>query len=150
MAHRSSLRASDADRDLVAERLRQAVTEGRLRPDEFEHRLGVALSASTYGELDPLVADLPTARVARRNRSSVLPWIPPMLALAIAIPVALLVLAAVVFVLTGVLAGWALWLFLGWWFFAGRRRGRNGRVFRGHPGGPYPVRRTQPRPDHWL
>jgi uncharacterized protein DUF1707 len=127
MAHRASLRASDADRDEVAERLRQATTEGRLRPDELDHRLGAALSASTYGELDALVADLPSPAVARRQRSSVLPWVPPVLALAIAIPLALLIVAAVLFVVTGVFVTWGVWLVLGWWFFAGRRRGCAGR-----------------------
>ncbi len=60
MTRRATLRASDADRDLVAERLRQAATEGRLSADELDERLGAALSARTYGELDGLVADLPT------------------------------------------------------------------------------------------
>ncbi len=59
MTRRATLRASDADRELVAERLRQAATEGRLSADELDERLGSALSARTYGELDRLVADLP-------------------------------------------------------------------------------------------
>src|SRR5437763_15715811 len=122
MAERAHLRASDADREQVAERLRQAVTEGRLRPDEFEHRLGAAFSASTYGELDALLGDLPGPLLTRRSPTSALPWLRPALALAIAIPLALLILAAVAFVLTGLFAAWTLWLLLGWWFFARRRR----------------------------
>jgi hypothetical protein len=59
MAERSILRASDADRDRVAERLRHATTEGRLTAGELEDRLHHALSARTYGELDAVVADLP-------------------------------------------------------------------------------------------
>jgi hypothetical protein len=58
---RSRLRASEADRDRVAERLRHATVEGRLQAAELDERLGVALSARTYGELEPLVADLPGA-----------------------------------------------------------------------------------------
>lgn len=149
MPHWGSLRASDADRELVAERLRQATAEGRLRPDELEDRLGAALSASTYGELDALVADLPATSLSRRRGSSLLPWLPPVVALAIAIPVALLILAAVAFVLTGLFAAWGLWLFLGWWFFAGRHRRYRRHVYR-NPMGPPGVRRTHPGPDHWL
>jgi hypothetical protein len=59
MTKRSSLRASDADRDRVAERLHQAVAEGRLLAHEFEERLGRTLRARTYGELDAIVDDLP-------------------------------------------------------------------------------------------
>jgi hypothetical protein len=40
------------------------VTEGRLTHDEFEDRLHEALSARTYGQLDPLLADLPAAPTA--------------------------------------------------------------------------------------
>jgi hypothetical protein len=49
---------------MVAERLRDATVEGRIVPDELDQRLGAALSARTYGELAPLVSDLPGARVA--------------------------------------------------------------------------------------
>ena len=121
MVHRARLRASDADRDQAVERLRQAGAEGRLRPDELESRLEAALSATTYGELDALLADLPRPP-ARRARPTLVPWLPPVVALALVVPIALVALLAVVFVLTGLFAGWLLWLFLGWWFFAGRRR----------------------------
>ncbi|MGA9859580.1 MAG: DUF1707 domain-containing protein [Solirubrobacteraceae bacterium] len=62
------MRASDADREHVAERLRIAATEGRLLAEELDERLGVALSARTYGELDAVVADLPV-QVSVRDRS---------------------------------------------------------------------------------
>jgi Domain of unknown function (DUF1707) len=52
-------RASDADRDAVAERLRIAAGEGRIEPWELEERLGQAYRSKTYGELATLVADLP-------------------------------------------------------------------------------------------
>ncbi len=61
MARRHSLRASDSDRDGVAERLRAATAEGRLLAAELEQRLELALRARTYGELDELVVDLPAA-----------------------------------------------------------------------------------------
>jgi hypothetical protein len=57
----SELRASDADRERVAERLRAAAGEGRLTAEELEERLERALTARTEGELVPLVADLPSA-----------------------------------------------------------------------------------------
>ncbi|WP_433344119.1 DUF1707 SHOCT-like domain-containing protein [Streptomyces sp. CA-253872] len=53
------LRASDADRERVAERLREAVAEGRIDMEEFDTRLGAAYAARTYGELVPLTRDLP-------------------------------------------------------------------------------------------
>ncbi|MEU6443658.1 DUF1707 domain-containing protein [Streptomyces sp. NPDC047046] len=56
---RGELRASDADRERVAERLREAVAEGRLDMEEFDVRLGAAYAARTYGELAPLTRDLP-------------------------------------------------------------------------------------------
>ncbi|MCX4801296.1 DUF1707 domain-containing protein [Streptomyces sp. NPDC058682] len=53
------LRASDADRDRVVERLRDAVAEGRLDMEEFEERLDAAYKSRTYAELEPLTRDLP-------------------------------------------------------------------------------------------
>jgi hypothetical protein len=61
VARRYSLRASDSDREDVAERLRAATAEGRLLAGELEQRLEVAFHARTYGELDALVVDLPAA-----------------------------------------------------------------------------------------
>jgi hypothetical protein len=67
MARHGSLRASDADRDQIVERLRTASTEGRLAAEELEERVRAALIARTYAELDATVADLPGPR-ARRGR----------------------------------------------------------------------------------
>lgn len=53
------LRASDADREQVAERLRIALDEGRLNLHEYDDRLRDAFSAKTYAELNALLADLP-------------------------------------------------------------------------------------------
>lgn len=53
------IRASDADRDQVAERLREALAEGRLSPVEHEERLDVLYKAKTIGELSPIISDLP-------------------------------------------------------------------------------------------
>ncbi|MEU2248892.1 DUF1707 domain-containing protein [Streptomyces sp. NPDC019224] len=53
------MRASDAERERIAEILREAVAEGRLEMEEFEQRLDSAYRARTHGELEPLVRDLP-------------------------------------------------------------------------------------------
>ncbi|MFE1177317.1 DUF1707 domain-containing protein [Streptomyces sp. NPDC058773] len=58
------LRASDTDRERVAEILRDALAEGRLAMEEFDERLDAAYRARTYGELEPLTADLPAAAQA--------------------------------------------------------------------------------------
>ena len=47
MAGHAAIRAADADRESVAERLRQASAEGRLLTDELEERLEAAFSART-------------------------------------------------------------------------------------------------------
>ncbi|THA28318.1 DUF1707 and DUF2154 domain-containing protein [Streptomyces sp. A1277] len=53
------MRASDAERERIAEILREAVAEGRLEMEEFDQRLDRAYRARTHGELEPLVRDLP-------------------------------------------------------------------------------------------
>ncbi|WP_328298864.1 DUF1707 domain-containing protein [Streptomyces sp. NBC_00435] len=58
------LRASDADRERVVDRLRDAVAEGRLDMDEFEERLEAAYTSRTYAELEPLTRDLPALGTA--------------------------------------------------------------------------------------
>ncbi len=143
MARQAQIRASDADRERIADRLREAAAEGRLLTHELEQRLTAAFTARTYGELDALVFDLPTGRLDRRQRSSVTPWIKPALALAIAIPMAVAMIAVVLFVLTGVIATWMLWVGVMWWFFGHRHRGR-GRLPTQQRMGPRPG----PRP--WV
>jgi Domain of unknown function (DUF1707) len=71
-----SLRASDSDRDQIAERLRDATVEGRLGPDELEERLDALYSSRTYGELDALVADLPAPASSSRPPSRMPRWAP--------------------------------------------------------------------------
>ncbi len=55
----ADLRASDADRDRVAEILREALAEGRLSAEEHSDRIESTYRARTQGELEPLVRDLP-------------------------------------------------------------------------------------------
>jgi hypothetical protein len=52
------MRASDADRERVAQVLHKAAAEGRLDLHELDERLGATYSAKTYGELVPITADL--------------------------------------------------------------------------------------------
>ncbi|GAA4204822.1 DUF1707 SHOCT-like domain-containing protein [Actinocatenispora rupis] len=61
-----AMRASDADRERVAQALHEAAGEGRLSLDELRDRLDSAYSAKTYGELAPIVADLPGVTAPRR------------------------------------------------------------------------------------
>ena len=67
------MRASDADREHVAERLRGALDEGRLNLAEYDDRLRQAYGATTMGELAPLTADLPapTREAAEREEGEV-------------------------------------------------------------------------------
>ncbi len=53
------MRASDADREKVAGILRDAYAEGRLTAVEHEDRLSETYRATTYGELVPVLRDLP-------------------------------------------------------------------------------------------
>jgi hypothetical protein len=61
------LRAGDADRERVAQALREAHAQGRLDLEELSTRLDAALSARTLRELAELTADLPTDSDAARG-----------------------------------------------------------------------------------
>jgi len=75
----SQMRISDADRQRVADVLRDAAGEGRLDIDELEERLELTFAAKTYGELVPITLDLqatgpvtpPTSSPARRTPAGV-------------------------------------------------------------------------------
>lgn len=128
MVRRSQLRASDADREYVAERLRNAAGEGRLLAEELEHRLGAALSARTYGELDAVVADLPRERPVGSARGRPVIRLRPatVAALAILFPVALAAVAAVVVATVALVTAWAVVVVLAALFL-----GPRGRALRG-------------------
>ncbi|HET6358609.1 DUF1707 SHOCT-like domain-containing protein [Streptomyces sp.] len=57
-----AIRASDADRDRIADILRDALAEGRLDAEEHSERIDAVYRAKTLGELEPLVRDLPATR----------------------------------------------------------------------------------------
>jgi len=65
-----SLRASDADRERVAEVLRKAAGDGRLTLAELQDRLEALYAAKTYGELEPVVSDLPQAGLPRPSSAA--------------------------------------------------------------------------------
>lgn len=56
---REEMRAADSDRQVVADKLKTALDEGRLDLHEYDERLQAAYAAKTYGELDRLLTDLP-------------------------------------------------------------------------------------------
>jgi hypothetical protein len=63
-SERERIRAADVDRDHVTRILGTAYSDGRLAEDEYDARLGEALCARTYGELDRLVSDLPDTQAS--------------------------------------------------------------------------------------
>jgi hypothetical protein len=108
----SELRASDADRERTAERLRTAAAEGRLAAEELEQRLEIALSARRLAELQAVVADLPApvaGRPARRRRAPV------------RAELGMVAATAVVLVAIWALGGggyfWPVWPIVGWGLF---------------------------------
>jgi hypothetical protein len=151
MSRRATLRASDADRDQIAERLRKATAEGRLLAEELEERLEATFSARTYGELDAVVADLPGVTVHRRERPRT-PALNPVnvIALLILAPVIMSVMLAAAVIVAMVFSAWGALLIVGWLLF-GRGHGHWGpaRPYRRslHAASQWPARRA-PRP--WI
>jgi class 3 adenylate cyclase len=111
-AHGGSLRASDADRDRVAGRLREHYGAGRLSDDDLSERVEAAYGVRTLSELEALTADLPSGPApARRPRRS---------ALAESVRIHLTVYLVVNVMLIGIWAAsgagyfWPIWPILGW------------------------------------
>lgn len=75
----ASMRASDDERNAVADKLSRHYAEGRLDESEFKTRLDTAMSATTRGDLHGLFHDLPKLQdpppppPTRRQRS--MPWL---------------------------------------------------------------------------
>jgi hypothetical protein len=98
------VRASDPERERVAEAVRAHAAAGRIDPDELEERLGRAYAARTRADLVPLTADLPalpapTASATRRLPS--VPAVPPVVLVA--------VLLVAIWALTGAGYFWPIW-----------------------------------------
>jgi Domain of unknown function (DUF1707) len=116
---RSRLRASDAERDTVVTELGEHFGQGRLDRAEFDERMTQALAARTEGDLDALLADLPSAReTASPPRTR--PQRPP-----VAVPLVIALILITAFTAGGGRHGWAPWpllwllpvmiLRLAWW-----------------------------------
>ena len=114
MMRNPNLRASDADRDAMADRLRKHHTDGRLDQDEFQERLDRCFAAKTVGELAGLTRDLPddTARQRAGGRTGF-----GLLGCLRMIPIVPIILAIVaVHVIFGVVGG--LWILIPLFFLA--------------------------------
>jgi uncharacterized protein DUF1707 len=163
MSRRATLRASDADREQVAEQLRHATAEGRLSADELEERLEGVFAARTYGDLDGLVVDLPGQAVRHRERAgrvgsgtagwaSPSLWLRPLpiLALFILAPVILSLLLAAAVIFATVFSAWGLLVVVGWLTF-GHNRHQYGAHYRRslHAATRWQPGRA-PRPRSWI
>jgi hypothetical protein len=59
------MRVSNDDRERVARVLHDAMAEGRLTVNELEERLDLVYAAKTFGEMEPLLRDLPVGNQPR-------------------------------------------------------------------------------------
>lgn len=139
MAEVPDVRVSDAEREQVADRLRDAAGEGRLDPHELDERLGRAYAARTRAELSPLTADLPPAPVAAPGPAPLSaerrPLANKLVGLAIPNVICIAVWAA-----TGAGSFWPIWVLLGTGIAAlsivvGHLKGEPGDDDRPGPGG---------------
>jgi hypothetical protein len=104
--HHPDTRVSDAEREKLAQTLREHAAQGRLSVDELSERLDRAYAARTQGELSALVADLPSVPPRARRR----PALQGELAAYVAVNLMLIVIWAV----TGAGYFWPIWPLLGW------------------------------------
>ena len=151
MSRRATLKASDADREQIAERLRKATAEGRLLAEELEERLEATFAARTYGELDAVVADLPGVPVRRRERPRS-PVLTPVhvVALFLLAPVIISLMLAVAVIVATLFSAWGLLLIVGWFVFGHGRRHYWGSYRRSlHAASRWPARRA-PGPRPWI
>jgi hypothetical protein len=90
-----AIRASDADRERIAERLRRSHAEGRLDTTELQQRVERCYEAKTFGELEDLVTDLPREdeHDGRRSGRRLRPWPLPLMPL-LPILIVLIVISA--------------------------------------------------------
>jgi hypothetical protein len=73
MATGTNWRAGDAEREAVADQLREHYAAGRLSMDEFRARLDAAYAAGTVRDLAPVTADLPAAAAGQAAARPLLP-----------------------------------------------------------------------------
>ncbi|MGV9719661.1 DUF1707 domain-containing protein [Nocardia beijingensis] len=105
------VRASDADREKIIDRLRLAMNEGRLSLAEFDDRLQQVYAAKTYGELTPLLSDLPAQRKAHPAPTKGIPqWITIMWTPWVFVNV----LCVAIYLATGAGYFWPFWVAVPW------------------------------------
>jgi hypothetical protein len=119
-AMNDQMRVSDADRERVAEELREHYAQGRLSAEELDQRITVTLGAKTVRDLRSVMTDLPGPEVlapqpgqfqpnaawsgpAVRRRSRLLPLAALAFILALAVPGVAWIFFAVIFALVHVL-----------------------------------------------
>lgn len=115
MTAQNEMRASDADREGVVERLSAHGAAGRLDADELDQRTAAALGARTVGELEALEADLPAARAPRPagpRPPAPGAWAPALGRFRAYLPV--MAVLVVIWAVTGADYFWPIWPALGW------------------------------------
>ena len=107
------IRVSDADRERVAERLREHFAQGRLSSEELDERISAALGAKTFGDLRRIMTDLPEPELVQPQARGYAPWGPGPRGILVRgprlFPLAMLALIAAL-VIPG--AGWVFFAFL--------------------------------------
>lgn len=108
------IRISDADRERVTARLREHYAEGRLTADELDERVSATLTAKTFADLRPIMADLPEPGPLGPQPAPVPPLYPPRPPYAYRRGPRLLPVAVLLFFLVLILpgAGWAFFAFV--------------------------------------
>ena len=134
------LRASDAERNEVADRLSRHYADGRLDQAEFKARLDRAIGATTRGDLDGLFDDLPRLETEplppTRRRRRLIPFVAIIALVAVAggVTYPMVHVPWLLFALIGVLV----------WHRVGRHHRRPFRALRSRPiasgGRPLPWR----------
>jgi hypothetical protein len=118
------MRASDADRERVAQLLRDSAADGRLEMDELDERLDSAYAARTFGELRALTRDLPV--VAPR------PGLPDRPGRRTPVPTTFIWISALliaIWAMTGAGYFWPMWPMLWFAFATLRHRARVSRRY---------------------
>ncbi|WP_156754038.1 DUF1707 SHOCT-like domain-containing protein [Actinokineospora pegani] len=70
------MRASNTDRERYAKVLHDAMADGRLTVTEMEERLDVVYAAKTFGELQPVLRDLPGQELVQVPQNPPVPHLP--------------------------------------------------------------------------
>jgi len=112
MTDHLEMRASDADRETVVDRLSAHGAAGRLDAEELEQRTAKALGSRTVGELAVLESDLPAAPVSPPGRVARGARVPSLGRFRVYLPV--MALLVVIWAATGPDYFWPIWPALGW------------------------------------